>query len=745
MRTPIDTEVHAPSGTRSLTPAIPAVNPGNVVQAVSALKQIVEMREGQRGSKYEQAVTWRDLADMKVISQNPSGWGNAILESNGKNLAFTGVMRDALENEIRNSRAFKRLMARVGSDEDMAGLPEEVIQLLKNDIAEEAKKRGAAIRELETIIQNNERSFAMKVSDVTAATATAQAGVRQITFASATQLKAQAGQITTVQARLDDFGGSGVTVEERLTATVDRLDGMSGTYSIKIGVDGKFAGLQLAVDAPVGVPPYSSFLIDADKFAIFTSGGDISPFGADASGVYMNGLVRINAGGSTLSAIAARTTLTFIGSFASAPAGVKDNVYKNTTNGNSYVHNGTAWVLYLTKGADGSNGYDGYNGSDGVRGSLTLYASGSSWSDATANSAITTVTGSSTKVIGDTVTISNGTSFAGTRYWSGVSWISPGVVIDGNLLVSGTVSASKLTVGQITVPGSSASIFIGGDSSASFPFNLSALHVDSYGSYPSITIVSYSASNAFYVDSWSGSGVSALSRASSGSGVSASASGTGGRGITATSTGSAGIGVVGEATQSSGFAAYFVNSGSGKSITIGSSLYSTYSGSGQGKHYAVDGLGPFTGFHDGLMLKGSQYEIGDVVIVKHIVYKKDVNNTLAEVELSSSPLQNTGYGVISEMMPMDNHLEIPYEMWWNYINTHNQFSVNGVGEGQINVCGENGNINNGDLIITSSMPGKGMRGEDGTSANRVIAKATESVTFLNPDEVKMIACVYMCG
>lgn len=738
MRTPIDTEVYAPSGTKSLTPAIPAVNPGTVVQAVSAIKQIVEMREGQRGSKYEQAVTWRDLADMKVISQSSSGWGNAVLESNGKSVAFTGVMRDALENEIRNSRAYKRLMARVGSDEDMAGLPEEVIQLLKNDIAEEARKRGAAIRELETIIQNSTRSFAMKVSEVTASVATAQAGVRQITFASATQLKAQAGQITTVQARLDDFGGSGVTVEERLTATVDRLDGMTGTYSIKIGAGGKFAGFQLAVDAPVGPPAYSSFLIEADKFAIFTSGGDVSPFGADASGVYMNGLVRINAGGSTLSDIAGRTTLTFIGNFASAPAGVKDNVYKNTTDGNSYVHNGTTWVLYLTKGADGY-------GVDGVRGSLTLYASGSSWSDATANNTITTVTGSATKVIGDTVTISNGTSFAETKYWSGASWISPGVVIDGNLLVSGTVSASKLTVGQITVPTSSASIFIGGDSSAGFPFNLSALHVDSSGSSPAISIVSYATASAFYVDSLSSSGVSSLSRASSGSGVSASASGSSGRGVTATSTGFAGIAVVGEVTQSSGFAAYFVNSGSGKSITMGSSTYATYSGSGQGKHYAVDGLGPFTGFHDGLLLKESVYEIGDVVVVKHMIYKKDVNNTLAEVELSSSPLQNTGYGVISEIMPMDNHLEIPYEMWWNYIDTHDQFSVNGVGEGQINVCGENGNINNGDLIVTSSMPGKGMRGEDGTSVNRVIAKATESVTFSSPDEVKMIACVYKCG
>lgn len=725
MRTPIDTEVYAPSGSRSLAPAIPAVNPGSVVQAVSAIKQIVEMREGQRGSKYEQAVTWRDLADMKVISHGSSGWGNSVLESNGKNIAFTGVMRDALENEIRNSRAYKRLMARVGSDEDMADLPEEVIQLLKNDIAEEARRRGAAVRELETIIQNNERSFAMKVSEVTAAASLAQAGVRQITFASATQLKAQAGQITTVQARLDDFGGSGVTVEERLTATVDRLDGMSGTYSIKIGAGGKFAGLQLAVDAPVGAPPYSSFLIDADKFAIFAGSGGFSPFGADGSGVYLNGTVRINTGGISLATIAANAAvapLTFIGSYSSDPAGaVKNNVYRNTSNGNAYVFNGSTWEIYLEKGTNGT------------RGSLNLYAYGSSWSDATANSTVLSITGSSTKVIGDTVTISS-PSFAATKFWNGFSWSDPGVTINGNLLVNGTVSASSLTTGQISIPTRSADIYVGGDSSALFPFNLSALHISkTSGSGSGISIVNYAPAAAMFVISQNGSGLQISSLASSGVAVQGVASGTNG------------VGIFGESSQSSGYGGSFNNTSSGKFVALATGSYAVYSGSGNGKHYAVDGLGPLTGFHDGLMVKGSQYEIGDVVVVRHIVYKKDVNNTLAEVELSSSPLQNTGYGVISEMMPMDNHLEIPYEMWWGYIDTHNHFSVNGVGEGQINVCGESGNINNGDLIVTSSMPGKGMRGDDGTSVNRVIAKATESVTFLNPDEVKMIACVYMCG
>ena len=71
--------------------------------------------------------------------------------------------------------------------------------------------------------------------------------------------------------------------------------------------------------------------------------------------------------------------------------------------------------------------------------------------------------------------------------------------------------------------------------------------------------------------------------------------------------------------------------------------------------------------------------------------------------------------------------------------------VNGLGEGQVNVCGEAGNIMAGDLIVTSSMPGKGMRQNDDIVRNYTVAKARESVVFDSPSQVKMIACIYLCG
>lgn len=92
-------------------------------------------------------------------------------------------------------------------------------------------------------------------------------------------------------------------------------------------------------------------------------------------------------------------------------------------------------------------GYAGTNGSNGERGSKEFFASGAAWSDTTANTAITNA--GLTKVLLDQVTISNGTSFAETRFWNGTAWATISQVINGNLLVNGTVGANALVAGTV--------------------------------------------------------------------------------------------------------------------------------------------------------------------------------------------------------------------------------------------------------------------------------------------------------
>lgn len=101
---------------------------------------------------------------------------------------------------------------------------------------------------------------------------------------------------------------------------------------------------------------------------------------------------------------------------------------------------------------------------DGSRGARIGYGptysiSSSSWSDLQANAVIynelsgtslTALSSTANNVTGDTVTLSNGTTFAQTKTWNGTAWASPGIVYDGNLLVTGTVGAGAMAAGSIT-------------------------------------------------------------------------------------------------------------------------------------------------------------------------------------------------------------------------------------------------------------------------------------------------------
>ena len=105
---------------------------------------------------------------------------------------------------------------------------------------------------------------------------------------------------------------------------------------------------------------------------------------------------------------------------------------------------------------------NGTQGASGVRGSRTLYSSDAAYTStytyggqsagansyaAKATDLIAAATAGSvptTPINGDTVTFSNGTTYVFTLTHNGTSWQTPGVVIDGSLLVTGSVTAGKI-------------------------------------------------------------------------------------------------------------------------------------------------------------------------------------------------------------------------------------------------------------------------------------------------------------
>jgi len=193
-------------------------------------------------------------------------------------------------------------------------------------------------------------------------------------------------------------------------------------------------------------------------------------------------------------------------------------------------------------------------------------------------------------------------------------------------------------------------------------------------------------------------------------------------------------------------------------------------GSGKFDFYAYSqGYGPFTGSHDIVWDKDDEVgEIGDIVIDKECVARSSVSNTLFRVERSSAPKQRAAVGVLagisgsladgnipaafverfdtytSEDGSMETY-QIPTTEYKLMKDEFMRGTVNSVGEGQINVCGENGDIEAGDFIVTSSIPGKGMRQDDDIVRSITVARARESVSFDSPTQVKMIACIYLCG
>lgn len=182
-------------------------------------------------------------------------------------------------------------------------------------------------------------------------------------------------------------------------------------------------------------------------------------------------------------------------------------------------------------------------------------------------------------------------------------------------------------------------------------------------------------------------------------------------------------------------------------------VLSTATGAGTLYDFYAAGTGsyfPFTGSHEILVKEDIIFDVGDILVDVSLFTSKDVSNTIFTAE-KSSKVKQPSIGIISgttKTAPMilcktDSETGdiIDATLPPNMITAQ----INAVGEGMINVIGENGNIKNGDLIVTSSTPGKGMKQDDDIVRNYTVAKARGDWTFTSPTEVKMIPCIYLCG
>jgi hypothetical protein len=213
---------------------------------------------------------------------------------------------------------------------------------------------------------------------------------------------------------------------------------------------------------------------------------------------------------------------------------------------------------------------------------------------------------------------------------------------------------------------------------------------------------------------------------------------------------------------------------------------------GNYKAYIGGGVEPFTGVHVCISKEINKPTVGDIATV-YDAYGHNVSQSYFYVRPTDSAMDKTIVGVYTDrvqdllefatwsndfgekvdgddLVNEENDIEgvdiegrtrqlkAEYKEYIEslYAEGYYAVSVNSVGEGMLNVCDENGNIEAGDYLCSSNVPGKGMKQTDDLLHNYTVAKAMEDVVWDNEavgetcqeiDGVKwkQIACTYHCG
>lgn len=435
-------------------PALPSLKNADPALAswAKSVGEWLQVREGQRGNPLERSVTVRELqksmgslqALANVVNRAPAEGEVAIQIAPG---VTASVAVERFAQSIMESKLFKDLTQSLTDPARFDDLPEEIREELRKDLSTEARKLKASIQDIQRAVDTNERSYAMAIRQLTASLRDAQAGLRKTTAAWTDGSKAFAVNVLQLAASLGNYYQDGTegraSLEQSMSVLAGYAEGLRAQYSVKLQAGGAWAGFGLAAE-DVNGKVTSAFIINAAQFAIVPpnyNGGVLSVprpqdlvFGTDADGIYM-----------------------------------QQNVYLK---GNMRI-DGSTRVLR-----------------DGLRGSLQLVASGEAWSDATARQAVWLALGNTGSaqsnnhlVIGDMVTIVAVSGAAVTRHWVGQGWEAPGLVLNGSLLVDGSVAARAVNTNGLTVRDNAGNIILSsGGMDATWLRNLMASQVGGLGS-----------------------------------------------------------------------------------------------------------------------------------------------------------------------------------------------------------------------------------------------------------------------
>jgi hypothetical protein len=131
--------------------------------------------------------------------------------------------------------------------------------------------------------------------------------------------------------------------------------------------------------------------------------------------------------------------------------------------------------------------------------------------------------------------------------------------------------------------------------------------------------------------------------------------------------------------------------------------------------------------------------------------KMNIDDAIPIIRVTTKSYDSTVFGVISDFEDkrylIQDDSKRAFQIGTMRFTTDNnkktrKLIINSVGEGGIWVCGQNGNIENGDLIVSSNSHGHGMKQNDNIIRNYTVAKATCDAIFKNVKDKKFIGCIY---
>ncbi|AMR79270.1 hypothetical protein A2G96_16850 [Cupriavidus nantongensis] len=211
---------------------------------------------------------------------------------------------------------------------------------------------------------------------------------------------------------------------------------------------------------------------------------------------------------------------------------------------------------------------------------------------------------------------------------------------------------------------------------------------------------------------------------------------------------------IGSSSNNHGFRAIRRNTAGGSIVSSG--IVATVGGNSF--YSEVGTVGPFTASHDALVLKEIPTEDGMVLEDVTCVRKRGVSDAIFEARPVQGMASKRRAGVVSHRAPLADSLPaaliasldedskpIPADCYAALCERYDLVHMNALGEGQVLVSGANGDIEQGDFITSSGLPGIGMRQDGDGLMTYTIAQARESIHFDSPTDVRLVACYYHCG